>query len=109
MPASKVMIVRAPNPPKRPGDYDPKRSTACSLGLRLLTGQAAPSEAIRSVFPADRVRIKINAIAAPELDRPRGQPPFARLLSGARIPPRNIIIWDRASRTAHRRRLQTQP
>jgi len=101
VPNSKVVIVRVPNPPKRPGDYDPKTiDRMYGLGLRLLTGQAAPAEAIRSVFsPSDRVGIKVNAIAAPELSTgPRVSLPFARLLSAAGIPPRNIIVWDRTNR-----------
>lgn len=101
MAVSKVVIVRAPNPPRRPTELDPKTiARMFDLGMRLLTGQSSSPDAVRSVFsPADRVGIKINAIAAPELSTgPAVSFPFARLLSGIGIPPRNIIIWDRTNR-----------
>jgi uncharacterized protein (DUF362 family) len=101
MAASRVVIVRAVHPPRRPADLDPKViDRMYDLGMRLLTGQPAAAEAVRSVFsPSDRVGIKINAIAAPELATgPAVSLPFARLLSSAGIPPRNLIVWDRTNR-----------
>jgi hypothetical protein len=101
MAPSRVVIVRAAHPPRRPADFEPKTlDRMYAVGMRLLTGQSAESEAVRSIFsPSDRVGIKINAIAAPELSSgPAVSLPFALLLSGVGIPPRNIIIWDRSNR-----------
>ena len=101
MAASRVVIVRASNPPRRPEDFDPKViERMYDRGMRLLTGLTSAAEAVRSVFsPSDRVGIKVNAIAAPELATgPAVSLPFARLLSGAGIPPRNIVVWDRTNR-----------
>jgi len=69
-------------------------------GLRLLTGQTSAAEAVRSIFsPGDRVGIKINAIAAPELATgPAVSLPFARMLTGIGVLPRNVVVWDRTNR-----------
>ncbi len=101
VPKSRVVIVRAAAPARRPSEMDPKTiDRMYGLGMRLLTGQSAPSEAVRSIFsPSDRVGIKINAIAAPELSTGPGVSlPFARLLSPIGIPPKNILVWDRTNR-----------
>jgi len=101
MAASRVVIVRADDPPRRPQDIDPQTiGRMFDLGMRLLTGRSSAADAVRAVFsPSDRVGIKINAIAAPELATgPAVSFPFARLLSGAGIPSRNIIVWDRTNR-----------
>jgi uncharacterized protein (DUF362 family) len=101
MAASKVVLIRAARPARRPEELDSKTiDRMYGLGLCLLTGQSAPAEAVRAVFkPSDRVGIKINAIAAPELSTgPAISLPFARLLTGVGIAPRDIVIWDRTNR-----------
>jgi len=101
MAASKVVIVRGKGVLPRKGDVDPKiLSRIYDLGLRLLTGQNDAAAGLRSIFfPYDRVGIKVNAIAAPDLATPpEVSLPFARLLSEIGIRDKNIMIWDRTNR-----------
>lgn len=69
-------------------------------GFRLLTDQSDPAAGLRTLFsPADRVGVKINAIAGRELTSlPDVTLPFARLFSRIGIPERNVVIWDRTNR-----------
>lgn len=69
-------------------------------GFRLLLGQNDAAEGLRTLFaPSDRVGIKINAIAAPELTTsPEVSFPLARLIAAAGIRENRIIIWDRTNR-----------
>jgi uncharacterized protein (DUF362 family) len=69
-------------------------------GLEILTDQKNATSGARTVFSSsDRVGIKINAIAAPELTTPpEVSLPLARLLASSGLAERNIIIWDRTNR-----------
>jgi len=101
MPASKVVIVRGKGVLPRKGEVDSKiLSRMYDRGVRLLTGQNDIKEALRSIFsPSDRVGIKVNTIAAPELTTPPDVSlPFARLLTAIGIPEKNIVVWDRTNR-----------
>ena len=69
-------------------------------GLRLIAGQAGAAEALRTIFsPLDKVGIKINAIAGPELTSPPDVVlPFARLFARLGIAERDVVVWDRTNR-----------
>jgi uncharacterized protein (DUF362 family) len=98
---SKVVIVRAGGSPRRPADIPPETiARMYERGLRLLMDQPGAAEAVRSIFtPSDRVGIKINGIAAPEITTgPAVSLPLARLLTAIGIPARNIVVWDRTNR-----------
>jgi uncharacterized protein (DUF362 family) len=98
---SKVVIVRGKGVLARKNSADPKiLSRMYERGVRLLAGQSDIAAGLRAIFsPSDRVGIKINAIAAPELTTPpEVSLPFARLLTGIGIPESNVIIWDRTNR-----------
>jgi hypothetical protein len=101
MAASKVVIVRGKGVLARKNEADAKiLSKMYDRGIRMLTGQADAVAGLRTIFvPSDRVGIKINAIAAPELSTPpEVSLPFAGLLAAAGIREKNIGIWDRTNR-----------
>ena len=101
MSVSKVVIVRGKGVLPRKGEVDSKiLSRMYDRGVRLLTGQNDVQEGLRSIFsPSDRVGIKVNTIAAPELTTPPDVSlPFARLLTAIGIREKNIVVWDRTNR-----------
>jgi len=101
MGAAKVVIVRAKGVVPRLGQVEPKLVAAMyERGLRLLSGQSDASAGLRTLFSSsDRVGIKVNAIAAPELATPPEVSfPLARLIASAGIREKNIVVWDRTNR-----------
>ncbi len=101
MAAPLVVVVRAPG--LRAPDGSPRPEAVASMferGLARLTGQSGAAAGLASVFrPADRVGIKINAIAGRRLTSPPETTlPLARLLVRAGLKPGSIIIWDRTNR-----------
>lgn len=101
MAASKVVIVRGKGVIPRKGEVEPKvLANMYERGFRLLTGQNDGVAGLRTIFaPADRVGIKVNAIAAPELTTPpEVSLPLARLMAAAGIRERQIVVWDRTNR-----------
>lgn len=98
---SKVVIVRGPGVLPRRGEVHPAiLSRMYDRGFQILTGQKDAAEGLRSIFaPSDRVGIKINTIAAPELTTPPAVSlPLARRLAAIGIREKNIVIWDRTNR-----------
>jgi uncharacterized protein (DUF362 family) len=101
MSASRVVIVRAPGVVSADGAVrGPALERLYEKGLRLLTGAPSTRDALASIFsPADRVGIKINAIAGRRLTTPpEVSLPLAGLLVQAGIKAPNIVIWDRTNR-----------
>ena len=101
MAAAKVVIVRGKGVVPRFGQVEPKvLSNMYERGLRLLSGQNDAAAALRTIFSSsDRVGIKVNAIAAPELSTPPDVSlPLARRLASAGIREKNIVVWDRTNR-----------
>jgi uncharacterized protein (DUF362 family) len=101
MAVSKVVIVHGKGVLPRKGEVAADvLSRMYDTGVRLLTGQNDAAAGLRSIFsPADRVGIKVNAIAAPELTTPPSVSfPLARLFSGIGIRDNNVVVWDRTNR-----------
>ena len=101
MAASKVVIVRGKGVLAGQGAIAPKvLARMYEEGFRLLLGQKAAADGLRTLFaPSDRVGIKINAIAAPELTTsPEVSLPLARLIAAAGVRENRIVIWDRTNR-----------
>ena len=98
---SRVVIVRAPGVLSADGAVrGPALARLYEKGLRLLTGASEARDALASIFsPAERIGIKINAIAGRRLTTPpEVSLPLAGLLVRAGIKPRAIVIWDRTNR-----------
>jgi len=101
MTVSKVVIVRGKGVLPRKGEVAASvLSRMYDTGIRLLTGQTDAAAGLRTIFsPADRVGIKVNTIAAPELTTPPEVSfPLARLLTGVGIRENNVVVWDRTNR-----------
>jgi uncharacterized protein (DUF362 family) len=98
---SKVVIVKGKGVRPQKGEADVKiLARMYARGIQLLTGQSDAASGLRTIFsPADRIGIKVNAIAGRELTTPPDVSlPLARQLTQIDLKEKNIIIWDRTNR-----------
>ncbi len=101
MAPAKVVIIREKGVFGPGGDIDQRKLFQMYVrGVKVLLGQTGPEQALRALFkPGDRVGIKINTIGGKMISsRPEVALSLARILEGAGLQNRNIIIWDRTNR-----------
>jgi uncharacterized protein (DUF362 family) len=100
VPKSRVVVIKSTSVIDSSGKVDAEVLVGMvGQGLRLLTSESTPEEALRHYFVLqDKVGLKVNCLAGPMAStHPEVSSAVAGLFKEAGFKPENLIIWDRSS------------